>query len=201
MNQGLINSPTIEAIYHKIALFQSQSDLVDSNRLPRLDLSIGIDSQILGGIEGLGIGPTLSWEIDLFSKIANAVAAADQKTIASEFVYKQARESLAGLITKTWVVVSNRKKILEVTMRQYALNSEIYKNVLARYKIGSAPADDLALSRASLDRLGARIVLAKRVYQDSLRQLAFIIGDFPGLEIAIPSDLKWQKYLQTLTLF
>ena len=65
---------------------------------------LGIDSQILGGIEGLGIGPTLSWEIDLFSKIANAVAAADQKTIASEFVYKQARESLAGLITKTWVV-------------------------------------------------------------------------------------------------
>ena len=39
VNQGLINSPTIEAIYHKIALFQSQSDLVDSNRLPRLDLS------------------------------------------------------------------------------------------------------------------------------------------------------------------
>ena len=98
---------------------------MDSKRLPRLDLSIGIDSQILGGIEGLGIGPTLSWEIDLFSKIANAVAAADQKTIP-EFVYKQTGESLAGLITKTWVLVSNEKNI-KVTMRQYALNSEIYK--------------------------------------------------------------------------
>ena len=135
----------------------------------------------------------MNWEIDLFSKIANAVESADQEVLASEYMYKQAREFLAGLIAKTWVIVSNRKKLLEVTEKQYELNKEIYKNVSARYKVGSSPADDLALSRASLDRLSARIFLARRVYQDSLRSLAYLVGDFPGLDIEITSDLKWQQ--------
>lgn len=193
VNRGLTNNPSIESIYHKIQLVNGQKDLIDSYRWPRFDLTIGVDSQILGGLDGVGFGPTLNWEIDLFSKIANAVEAADQKAIASQVLYKQARESLAGMITKSWVVVSNRKKILEVTKKQHALNFDIYRNVLARYKVGSSPADDLALSKATLDRLGARIILAERAYRDSLRMLAFIIGDFPGISLTIPTDLKWQK--------
>ena len=139
VNRGLVNSPTVEAIYHKIALVQGQRELIDSTRFPRFDLTLGINSQILGGLDGLGIGPTLNWEIDLFSKIANAVESADQEVLASEYMYKQAREFLAGLIAKTWVIVSNRKKLLEVTEKQYELNKEIYKNVSARYKVGSSP--------------------------------------------------------------
>ena len=35
--------------------------------------------------------------------------------------------------------------------------------------------------------------MARRVYQDSLRSLAYLVGDFPGLDIEITSDLKWQQ--------
>ena len=48
--------------------------------------------------------------MDLLNKIANAVEASDQKVLASETLYKYARETLIASIVKSWVSLSNRKR-------------------------------------------------------------------------------------------
>ena len=86
--------------------------------------------------------------MDLLNKIANAVEASDQKVLASETLYKYARETLIASVVKSWVSLSNRKKIYEITVKQRDLYVKLHKNVEARYQVGKSPSDDLQLSLA-----------------------------------------------------
>ena len=193
VRRGLENSPTIASIYYKLDLVRGERDIINSYRIPKFDLLLGVDSTVLGGVDGISIGPRVSWEVDLLNKIANAVEASDQKVLASETLYKYARETLIASIVKSWVSLSNRKKIYEITVKQRDLYVKLHKNVEARYQVGKSPSDDLQLSLASLQRLNGRVLLAERLVETAKRRLSFIVGDVPKDDYNVPADLRWDK--------
>lgn len=134
-------------------------------------------------------GLNVSWELDLWGRLADAREVALQEALASEAVYVGARLSLATSIAQEWFNAI-------AAVRQEALARETLNNIThvnerieTLYQRGTAEALELRLSRANL--ANARAVVAERARQrkEAVRALELLLGRYPLGVLPVGEDL------------
>ncbi|MCB1230977.1 MAG: TolC family protein [Verrucomicrobiae bacterium] len=157
------------------------------------------------------LGLNLSWEVDLWGRIANLRRAAAAEFDASTADYRAARLSLAANTTKTTLeLVESRLQI--ILSRENLESLETNLKILDR-KLEAGDADDrtaleISLSRADIARAKATIAQQQREADASRRLLETLMGDYPegtldGLDdlptvqreipVGLPSDLLLRR--------
>lgn len=189
---------------------RARSGMAGSERLPRLDA--GMERTGGRAVSDTGhevekihershtLGLTMSWEIDLWGRLADLVRAADAEALAAEKDYKAVRLSLAGQVARSWF--SCVEAHLQTGLARQ--NIESYERSLARirglYHAGVATALDLHLAlaelaasremlhdwedRSSSERQSLQLLLGR--YPDAAVDAA---GDLPDLGLGVPAGL------------
>ncbi|MCV6609328.1 MAG: TolC family protein [Amphritea sp.] len=119
---------------------------------------------------------TLNWELDVWGRLADGQAAAQQTAAAQSLDYDAARNSLAGRTVQSWLDISLRQQIIE-TEQQWLESSENNSAViLERYKSGLGNLADLAAAKAATARISASLTKRQNRQRAAQRKLNLLRG-------------------------
>jgi NodT family efflux transporter outer membrane factor (OMF) lipoprotein len=150
----------------------------------------------LGGSETTGSSPLptsgasldVSWELDVWGRIAAGQAAtlADFQTVAATYEY--ARQSLAAQTAKAYFLSTEAWIQLRVADTTAANFRRIQQLVQDRLDQGQASEQDLRLSRADAASAEDALRAAQGAYDDAKRSLELILGRYPAARIEVPVE-------------
>jgi len=137
----------------------------------------------------LGVSLDTSWEVDLWGRLKAGARASAADFEAAQADLAGARLSIAGQTVKAWLSwaeAGNQVALSEETVASYRNSLSIVKN---RYEQGLALSLDLRLMKASVSTAEALLARRKTQLDATGRQLAVLMGRYPGSPDTPPSDL------------
>ncbi len=165
----------------KQAAFQEHSAL-----FPEISISAGAsnsrsrDDLATATSDLLSIGPSASYEIDLWGKINANVKASDLETAAARLDLETASMTVAAEIATFWVDLAAAKKELELINQQLSTNNTIVDLLELRFKNSLSSALDVLQQREIAARTAAQAPpIETRIHQLS-NSIAILGGQPPG---------------------
>ena len=131
-----------------------------------------------------GVSLDVSWELDLWGRLAAAHRAARAELRAGEADLAGARLSLAAQTAKAWFAMLEANRQLHLARSTEASYRTSLERVAERYRRGVRPALDVRLARAELADARALVAARKRQFDAARRQLEVLLGRYPAAEIS-----------------
>nr|WP_319393482.1 efflux transporter outer membrane subunit [uncultured Desulfobacter sp.] len=130
---------------------------------------------------------TVSWELDLWRKLADSANAASKDVQEQQMLCQSARDTLAAQIMTGWLELTSAKKNIAIEQRRIDVLEKTQKYTEQRYRSGLGTLEDL--DTAGTATASARATLEE--YQETLdrqqRALATLLGD-PNADICVSED-------------
>ncbi len=125
----------------------------------------------------------LSWELDLWGKLAAGVDAAEAEVQAVMADLAAARLSVAAQVTIAWFglrAAAQQVALSEATVASYERSLEAIED---RHEAGLTGTLDLRLSQANVAGSRAQLTAAERTREVVSRQIEVLLGRFPDAEL------------------
>lgn len=143
-----------------------------------------------GGIrEEFGLGAQVSWEIDIWGKLAASRRGAEASAQAAEAELKYARHAIAATTAKAYFVA------LEASLQEGLAEASIQtlegvaRIAQVQYDNGLANAQDIALSKSDLALARAQLEEVRLSRRDALRSLELLLGRYPGADLELAETM------------
>ena len=136
-----------------------------------------------------GISYDISWEVDVWGRVAAGASAALASLEAAEADYEFARQSLAAQVAKAWFLATQVKMQLQFADSTVTIFKQILELTENKLEVGQASEQDVHLIKADL--AGAEDIQRQTVvaYEQAVRSLEIILGRYPSAELDIPRNL------------
>lgn len=121
----------------------------------------------------------LSYELDLWGRVAAERAAARASFVASEYDFRAARLSLIGAVANAWFEYQALLARVAIARENIALSEEVMRVVEVRYQNGAASAADVARQRTSLLSQKAQLPPLQFQAEQTRRAVAVLLGEWP----------------------
>ena len=189
INEAVTNNPDWQAIAARMTADTALASI--DGRLPNLDVAVDSQRRDSDGLinDSASIGLRLSWELDLWGRLAEQRAVNVWAAKASVEDAHWARFSLAANVSKAWItVLANHQQFLLNQQRQHNLQQSL-ELVEDGFSQGTREALDLYAARAELASGLANLSRAERVFKQSQYQLSRLLGRYPGDVMSADSTL------------
>ncbi len=130
-----------------------------------------------------------SWEIDLWGKIRALRKAEFSKFLAAKSDYESSRLSYGAMTAKSWFSVIEAKLLTELS-ENIVLSLQKSEDIIKkRFLSGLSGARDVRSIRTELLSAQSTLLEQRRIYQESIRVLKVLMGEYPVQELKIPKKL------------
>ena len=152
----------------------------DAARKPELNLNLNSQRAKNGSISNSQtLSLDLSWELDVWGRLADQSRAAEADLQASKLDYQAAANSLAARTIQRWIDISLRAQIIDAE-RQWVSSLQNTEEVITeRYRNGLSGSNglaDLEAARAATARVRASLAAREQAQREAYRQLAALQG-------------------------
>ena len=130
----------------------------------------------------------MSWELDLWGKSRARAAAGEAAYEATVADYRGARQSLAGMVSKTWFLATEAYRIRALSQEIVNINRHMLKLVEKRYNVGQVPLQDVHLSKAELSTAEENLRKTQIAFEQAIRGLEVLLGRYPAAAIEVSGD-------------
>lgn len=141
-----------------------------------------------GGLGGVGVGLSVSWEIDVWGRLAAIQSAAEEQLAAVQNQFDFARESLAAQTAKAWYFATNTQQQLMLANETVTVHEELVRVVKLMSDAGRVTPQDLNLAQADLSAAQERARNAEGAHKEAVRSLEVLVGRYPSAELAIADE-------------
>ncbi len=129
----------------------------------------------------LSTGPLgLSYELDLWRRVANTKEAADLSRDASRQDVETTALLVAASVTDTWFAVQEQQALLELFDEQLQVSRELLSVTETRFVTGAGSALDVLQQRQQLESLGSEIPRVHAKLELLRNELAILLGESPS---------------------
>ena len=154
----------------------------------------GFPPALLGGqtsskTENFGLSLNVSWELDLWGRIAAQHAATREDFLASSDNLRAVRQSVAGQTAKTYFAVIEAREQVELAQRTVTAFEETSRQVANRVDAGIKSPTDKLLAISNLETARAGLQQRRDAHQLVARQLETLLRDYPAGDIETPERL------------
>lgn len=160
---------------------------------PQVNLVARGGGKMSGDGSGLqGIGFFASWELDLWGRVRAEKTAAEMQYEAARLDVEYARQSIAALVAKAWVLAIEAR--LAKAQAEQMLNASEQLGSLARdrVRIGVGDEYDVAQAQASVESTRDTVRSLALAYDNALRALETLIGRYPAAAVMVSGMLpRW----------
>ncbi|HEY8195790.1 MAG TPA: efflux transporter outer membrane subunit [Gemmatimonadales bacterium] len=167
-----------------------QLRLAKSLLYPAVDL-IGHGGIGLGG-DASGLNAVLvraEWEADLWGRVryGRAAARAGQGAASADLVY--ARQSLAGLVAKSWYVIAELRMQARLAAAMASASTQLLDLVGVERNVGTANDEDVALARGDVGTYRDRELQLTQSTGEAVRALEVLLGRYPAGTLVVRDSL------------
>ncbi len=139
------------------------------------------------GLEGAGL--IASWELDVWGRVRYGRAAGDAQYASAMADLEYARQSLAAMVAKSWMLAIEarlQRGVAEDAVRSAERLLSLAKD---RERVGRSDAIEVANADANLETYRDSVRQLELAYQQSVRALEVLLGRYPAAELATPEAL------------
>ena len=195
VEEALLRNRDLEAALHRVFAAEAESRIAGADRYPSAGVGasrtrnrqILVGFPLSGGGSGVkstftsyGVSLDLSWEIDLWGRLAAQASAAGSDLLATAADYAAARQSIAAQTVKGWLAWQEARLQEELALRSadaFRRNRDVVRR---RYLAGSASALDARLAESDLAAaLALREVRLEQATR-AQRSLEALMGRYPS---------------------
>ncbi|MDX6767010.1 MAG: TolC family protein [Candidatus Methylacidiphilales bacterium] len=191
--EGLDRNPDVLEASARLEAARAAAKRAGAALFPALDLNGAGDRRIpFKGLPSASVGASLdiSWELDLWGRIASAKRGAGQQWRASASEYASARQSLAAQIAKSWFLAVEAGSQLDLARDFVASYTRTLAIVQSRADMGTVTQEDHALARADLATSQQSMQAAETAGRESVRSLEILLGRYPAAELKVADSLQ-----------
>lgn len=200
MELCLAENRELEQALQRLAAAEAQARAAGAQRFPTLDLQaraqqLEIDQRGGGGAqipirlgETYSLGPSLSYELDLFGRIG---ATRDAAALAAEATAADARATglaLTGSVMEAWLDVAENAALRRVIEAQIVTGEQLLDLAKARFGGGSGTALAVFQQERQLEATRAELPGVDGAHERAENQLAVLTGSAPGAFVAAAPD-------------
>lgn len=193
---ALAENYEIKAVAARVKTAVAQARIDGAARWPQLFLVPGYQ---YAQIRETGFGPArfgvfealfgLSWELDVWGRIADFQEAAIKEADATAADFYGARLSLAARVAQSYFELSEAKLQTQVAEQSVKDRSVIVDLVRGRFARGLTKALDLRLALTDLANAEAQLAESRNQMQLIARRLEVLLGRYPAGEVVADSEL------------
>ena len=143
----------------------------------------------IGDSNSLGIGPSVSWEPDLWGRIRDGADAGQIELDASRADYAAARLSVAGQTAQSWFDLIEAKLLLDLAEKNTLTQERALRLTQRRFESGLVGAADVRLARSSVASAKAGAASREQARAAAARRLEIILRRYPASAISAATDL------------
>lgn len=119
---------------------------------------------------------SISWEADLWQKLAQAEQSAAKSLASDEALYQASRDTLVANVIKSWLAITAKQRAIDIEQKRLTLVDTNEKLILKRFKNGLGDLEELNESRTSVSQSKADLVEYKEDLAIETRNLQLYLG-------------------------
>jgi NodT family efflux transporter outer membrane factor (OMF) lipoprotein len=195
INEALANNPDLQATAANVLASRKQAEIRTGERLPEIDLTLdgGRSRNAIGDTsDSFNGGLNLSWELDIWNRLADAEQAALLTAEQQRLLYQAARKSLAAQIASGWIEAIEAKRQYQLAKEQEQSLYDSLQVIEDGFRSGIREALDVYSARAEWINGQSASFQRKQTLNIALRDLSVLLGRYPSVKDDIPDQLPNQ---------
>jgi NodT family efflux transporter outer membrane factor (OMF) lipoprotein len=193
VTEAIAGNPDMRVGAARVEQAQLYAKLAGAKLYPSVDVIAKGGTKLTSDSSGLQGGWLLmSWEIDLWGRVryGRAAAAADAMSAAAD--YEFARQSLAGLVAKSWFLATEATLQAELARKTIADQEALVRLAQSRVQVGVGNDEDVYVARASVGTYQDALRQIELARENAIRSLELLIGHYPAGAATIETSLPAQ---------
>jgi NodT family efflux transporter outer membrane factor (OMF) lipoprotein len=166
------------------------AELAGATLYPQVNLMARGGGKFGGDGSGLnGWLVSLSWELDLWGRVRAQEATGRSQFEASEFDLVYARQSIAALVVKSWVLAVTAAQQKAQAEAMVASSERLVALARERVRVGSGNELDVAVAQAALGGYRDAVQQFELARQQAVRALEVLVGRYPAAQLQAGTTL------------
>lgn len=189
VEEALSNNADLRITAARVDQALAEAGIQRAARIPQANIGLQTDRQRTPSPTGYDyqseylLGINLSWELDLWGRLANESQAARILSTASIADFEAARLSLAAQVCKAWFNLKEAEAQMQLSRETNRSYRQQLKTLQARYDRGIGSSLELRQLRTEVASAGADLEARHRAAQAASRTLELLLGRYPGAEL------------------
>ena len=196
IERALKNNPSFNQVSIALKLAYSQRDITSAEQWFSLDADFDAERSENDGTEYRS-SLVVSWEADLWQKVADGVAAQDMVIASNQATYQAAKDTLVASVVRYYLNIILRQSLLAIEQERLVVLENNELNVIERYQYGLGDLESLDTARTLTASTRATIAEYEEEIAQSQRALSLIVG--VDTSQYSPTTTKFPEVLQPLS--
>ena len=191
--EGLAYNTDLRLAATRIESAEAYLRVAGSPLWPQVNLLGRGGGKMGGDSTGLqGIGLFASWELDLWGRVRAEKAAAEGQYESAVLDAEYARQSIAALVAKAWVLAIEARLAKARAEEMQAASARLADLARDRLRVGSGDDYDVAIAQANVESLRDVTRSLALAYENALRALETLVGRYPAAAVPVSAMLpRW----------
>ncbi|MEI8652075.1 TolC family protein [Pseudoalteromonas sp. Hal273] len=140
IEQAVTNNPSFNQVHVALKLAYAQRDVTAASQWFSVDA--GFDAQ-RSETEGTQYSSSvgISWEADIWQKIADNVAAQDMTIASNQATYQGAKDTLVASVIRTYLNIILQQNLLDIEQQRLVVLQNNEQSIVERYQYGLGDLD------------------------------------------------------------
>jgi multidrug efflux system outer membrane protein len=178
------NNPSLQQTVVALKMAYAQHGITSASRLPSVDASFS-GTSTEDAANSYSSEVSVSWELDLWQKIADSSHAAQKDITSSQASLQGAQDLVAANIMRSWLTISLKQQLVAIETERLAVLDNNQSLILARYRVGLGSLEDLDNANTSSASTRATLTDYQEQLAQSQRSLALLSGQWTGRDLPL----------------
>ncbi|CCK78572.1 TolC family protein [Desulfobacula toluolica] len=165
----------------------------NADRLPKVDAGYNASrnkfADDLNSLSSHKVSLSVSWELDLWGKLADRHMAQEKKYQSEKFDYGRALDSLAARVLQGYFNVKANKLKLDIQKERVKIYQSIETTIINKYQAGLGTLDDISTAKTKTGVAQSGVATAMDEHASAVRDLEVLLGRYPGTKLDFTGDL------------
>ena len=187
IKQALDANPSLQKtqLTLQASLWEIKSQHGDS--LPSVEAGFSAD-KTEGDDVSYGADLSISWELDLWRKLAQSEQSSAKTLASDEALYQASRDTLVANVIKSWLAMTANYRAIDIEQKRLALLEANEKLIVKRFKNGLGDLEELDESRTATSQSKSDLVEYQEALAIEIRTLQLYLGVSDTLDIQPNTD-------------
>lgn len=131
---------------------------------------------------------SVSWEVDLWQRLADERSAAGKAVEQQSALYQSARDTLAAEVMTAWIDLIAQQQAIDIQSSRITTLEQNEQIILERYRSGLGTLEDLDTARSTLSSARATAEEYQETLAQQQRSLRTLLGRSDGSEVTVPES-------------
>ena len=179
IHQAMHSNPGLQQTLMALKIVYAQRTATNSERIPELTAGFS-GSKEESSDASYSTDLTVSWELDLWNKIADSTSAADKDIASNLATLQSAKDTLAANIMRAWLQISLQKQLVDIETQRLAVLEDNESFILEKYRSGLGELEDLDTAKTNSASTRSTLAEYNETLAQNKRSLTLLLGQLGG---------------------